>query len=65
MSVTINQGLKNYQEAITHNIGSLRNTINLCPAASNIVVEIPLFNALGVEVMSSSWQFIYWIGGII
>jgi hypothetical protein len=29
------------------------------------LLEIPLFNTLGAEVMSSSWQFIYWIGGII
>ena len=65
MSVILNQGLKPYQESITHEIGSLRNTINLCTAASNIVVEIPLFNTFGAEVMSSSWQFIYWIGGII
>ena len=65
MSVILNQGLKPYQESITHEIGSLKTIVNLCPSASNILLEIPLFNTLGAEVMSSSWQLIHWIGGII
>jgi hypothetical protein len=33
MSVTLNQGLRNYQESVTHKIGSLNVTINLCSSA--------------------------------
>ena len=43
MSVTLNQGLKNYREAINHKIGNLNVRVNLCPTVSNILVEIPLF----------------------
>ena len=39
MSVTLNQGLKSYQESITHEIGSLKAKVNLCPIASNVVVD--------------------------
>ncbi|MDY5983272.1 MAG: hypothetical protein SPJ17_06210, partial [Anaeroplasma sp.] len=59
MSVILNQGLKPYQEAITHEIGSLKTIVNLCPSASNIIVEIPLFKTLGVSVMSPSLIYNY------
>ena len=49
MSVTLNQGLKPYQEAITHEIGTLKTIVNLCPFASNVLVEIPLLFWLGGE----------------
>ncbi|WP_211321024.1 hypothetical protein [Anaeroplasma bactoclasticum] len=52
MSVTLNQGLRNYQEAVTHKIGSLNVTINLCPSASNILIQIPTLNTIGVHIMS-------------
>ena len=54
MSVNLNQGLKPYQEAITHEIGSLKTIVNLCPSASNVLLEIPLFKTFGVSVMSPS-----------
>ena len=63
MSVTINQGLKPYQESITHEIGSLKTIVNLCPSASNIIVEIPLFKTLGVSVMSPSLIYNYQLRG--
>ena len=59
MSVNLNQGLKPYQEAITHEIGSLKTIVNLCPSASNILVEIPLFKTFGVSVMSPSLIYNY------
>ena len=59
MPVILNQGLKPYQESITHEIGSLKTRVNLCPSASNILVEIPLFNTFGAEVMSSSLIYNY------
>ena len=46
MSVTLNQGLKPYQESITHEIGSLKTIVNLCPSSSNILLEIPLFKTI-------------------
>ena len=52
MSVTLNQGLRNYQESVTHQIGSLNVTINLCPSASNILIHIPTLNTVGVHIMS-------------
>ena len=59
MSVNLNQGLKPYQESITHEIGSLKTRVNLCPSASNILVEIPLFKTIGVSVMSPSLIYNY------
>ena len=59
MSVTLNQGLKPYQESITHEIGSLMTTLNLFPSASTIIVEIPLFKTIGVGVMSPSLVYNY------
>ena len=67
MSVTINQGLKPYQESITQEIGSLKIIVNLCPSASNILMEIPLFKTLGVSVMTPSLIYNYQLrdsGGI-
>ena len=49
MSVTLNQGLKPNQESITHEIDSLMTTLNLCPSAFNILVEISLLFWLGGE----------------
>ena len=63
MSVNINQGLKPYQEAITHEIGSLKTIVNLCPSASNILVEIPLFKTFGASVMSPSLIYNYLLRG--
>ena len=63
MSVILNQGLKPYQESITHEIGSLKTIVNLCPSASNILVEIPLFKTLGVSVMSPSLIYNYQLRG--
>lgn len=63
MSATLNQGLKPYQEAITHKIGTLKSTINLCPSASNVLVEIPLFKTIGVSVMSPSLIYNYQLRG--
>ena len=54
MAVTLNQGSKTYQESITHKIGGLQSVINLCPTASNIIVEIPLFKTSGVHIISPS-----------
>ncbi|MDY5982551.1 MAG: hypothetical protein SPJ17_02460, partial [Anaeroplasma sp.] len=65
MSVTLNQGLKPYQESITHEIGSLKTRVNLCPSASNIIVEIPLFKTLGVSVMSPSLVYNYQLRGSV
>ena len=59
MSVTLNQGLKPYQESIIHEIGSLKTTINLCPTASNILINIPLFTTIGASVMSPSLIYNY------
>ncbi len=59
MSVTLNQGLKPYQESITHEIGSLKTTVNLCPSASNIIVEIPIFKTFGVSIMTPSLIYNY------
>ena len=59
MSVTLNQGLKPYQESITHEIGSLKTTVNLCPSASNIIVEIPIFKTFGVRIMTPSLIYNY------
>ena len=67
MSVTLNQGLKPYQESITQEIGSLKTIVNLCPSASNILMEIPLFKTLGVSVMTPSLIYNYQLrdsGGI-
>ena len=64
MSVTLNQGLKPYQESITHEIGSLKTIVNLCPSASNIIIEIPLFKTLGVSAMSPSLIYNYQLSGI-
>ena len=64
MSVTLNQGLKPYQESITQEIGSLKTIVNLCPSASNILVEIPLFNTFGVSVMTPSLIYNYQLSGI-
>ena len=63
MSVTLNQGLKPYQESITHEIGSLKTIVNLCPIASTILLEIPLFKAIGVSVMSPSLVYNYQLRG--
>ena len=63
MSVTLNQGLKPYQESITHEIGSLKTIVNLCPSASNILMEIPLFKTLGVSVMTPSLIYNYQLRG--
>ncbi|MBQ2472282.1 MAG: hypothetical protein II508_06755, partial [Acholeplasmatales bacterium] len=63
MSVILNQGLKPYQESITHEIGSLKTTLNLCPSASNILLEIPLFKTIGVSVMSPSLIYNYQLRG--
>ena len=59
MSVTLNQGLKNYQESITHEIGGIKTKVNLCPSASNIIVEIPLFKTIGINNMSPSLIYNY------
>nr|MCR5231882.1 hypothetical protein [Acholeplasmatales bacterium] len=63
MSVNLNQGLKPSQESITHEIGSLKTIVNLCPSASNILVEIPLFETIGVSVMSPSLVYNYQLRG--
>ena len=63
MSVTINQGLKPYQESITQEIGSLKIIVNLCPSASNILLKIPLFKTLGVSVMTPSLIYNYQLRG--
>ena len=63
MSVNLNQGLKPYQESISHEIGSLKTKVNLCPSASNIIVGIPLFKTFGVRVMSPSLIYNYQLRG--
>lgn len=59
MSVTLNQGLKSYQESITHEIGLLKAKVNLCPIASNVVVEIPLFKTIGINSMTPTLIYNY------
>ena len=59
MSVILNQGLKPYQESITHEIGSLKAKVNLCPIASNVVVEIPLFKTIGINSMTPTLIYNY------
>ena len=59
MSVTLNQSLKPYQESITHEIGSLKTIVNLCPSGSNIIVEIPIFKTFGVRIMTPSLIYNY------
>jgi hypothetical protein len=51
MAVTLNQGLRNFQEAVTHKIGSLNITINLFTSALNILIQIPTLNT-SVHIMS-------------
>ena len=59
MPVTLNQSLKPYQESITHEIGSLKTIVNLCPSGSNIIVEIPIFKTFGVRNMTPSLIYNY------
>jgi hypothetical protein len=61
MSVTLNQGLRNYQGSISHEIGGIRAQVNLCPSASNILLIIPLFKTIGVGVMTPSLIYNYQI----
>ncbi|RIA64784.1 hypothetical protein EI71_01913, partial [Anaeroplasma bactoclasticum] len=61
MAVTLNQGLRNYQESISHEIGGISAQVNLCPSASNILLIIPLFKTIGVGVMTPSLIYNYQI----